>query len=138
MKIGFFFSVVLFVVLIVISYHGRFGTANGTFGLEGFTSTVHPADVAVSESTPVMEYQPNGPDHADLDVQHPYHLLKDRLASSSTMKYAVGSKTCYDADYEQKHNKTGNYSQCTNNYKRSHPDSCSSSRQEFIMNFYQK
>lgn len=128
MKIGFFFSIVLFVVLIVISYRGR---------AEGFTSAIQPAQVTVSETSPVMEYQPNGPDHADLDVHKPYHLLQDCLAASS-IKYAVGSQTCYDADFEQKHNKTGNFSQCTNNYKRNHPDSCSGSRQEFIMNFYQK
>lgn len=101
---------------------------------EGFTS--QPASIT-SESSTVIDYSPNGPDHANLDTQHPYHLLQDRLAASS-IKYAAGSQSCYDADYEQKHNKTGNYSQCTNNYKRSHPDSCSSSRQEFIMNFYQK
>lgn len=128
MKIGFLFAFLLFVVLVAIVYHGR---------TEGFSSPTLHASVEPTNDTPVMEYPPNGPDHADLDAQHPYHLLQDRLAASS-MKHAVGSQACYDADYEQKHNKTGNYSQCTNNYKRNHPDSCSSSRQEFIMNFYQK
>jgi len=130
MKIGFLFSIILFIVLIVVSYHGR---------TEGFASPIVHATIETSnDSTPIMEYPPNGPEHADLDAQHPYHLLQDRLAPATPMKYAVGSKSCYDADYQQKHSKTGNYSQCTNNYKRSHPDSCSGSRQEFIMNFYQK
>ena len=46
------------------------------------------------------------------------------------------SETCYHADKGEVLKKTRNYLQRTNNYKRTHPDSCSAPNHEFIGTFY--
>jgi len=49
---------------------------------------------------------------------------------------ALTSEKCYRADIGESLKKTRNYLQRTNNYKRSHPDSCSAPSHELIGNFY--
>jgi hypothetical protein len=85
--------------------------------------------------SPVMEYPPNGPSPADVDTNHPYHLLSDRLASHESLS-CVNSRTCYATDFKRSIEKTGNYRQMTNNYKRNYPDNCSSWNQELTLAFY--
>jgi hypothetical protein len=48
----------------------------------------------------------------------------------------VNSRSCYATNFERTIEKTGNYNQLTNNYKRKYPDSCSSPLQELVLNFY--
>ena len=49
----------------------------------------------------------------------------------------IDSQKCYEIDFISANNRTGNYSQKTNNYKHIYPDSCSGTRQEIIGEFYQ-
>ena len=49
----------------------------------------------------------------------------------------IDSQKCYEIDFISANNRTGNYSQKTNNYKHVYPDSCSGTRQEIIGQFYQ-
>jgi hypothetical protein len=46
------------------------------------------------------------------------------------------SQTCYETDFQVRLEKTGNYRQLTNNYKRGDPDSCSAPLQDTAMGFY--
>ena len=48
----------------------------------------------------------------------------------------VNSRSCYATNFERMVDKTGNFRQMTNNYKRNYPDSCSSPYQELVLNFY--
>lgn len=67
--------------------------------------------------------------------REPYSLLKDVLPISSE-RTSPTSQRCYEADFQPRLEKTGNYRQLTNNYKRAAPDSCSSALHEFVMSFY--
>ena len=49
----------------------------------------------------------------------------------------IDSQRCYEIDFMSANNRTGNYSQKTNNYKHIYPDSCTGTRQEIIGQFYQ-
>ena len=49
---------------------------------------------------------------------------------------AMTSESCYRSDKGEVLKKTRNYLQRTNNYSRSHPDSCSAPNHEFIGTFY--
>ncbi len=46
------------------------------------------------------------------------------------------SEKCYRSDIGESLRKTRNYLQRTNNYQRSHPDSCSAPNHEFVGTFY--
>ena len=46
------------------------------------------------------------------------------------------SKTCYEADFVTRLERTGNFRQLTNNYKRAVPDSCSSPNHDLILSLY--
>jgi hypothetical protein len=52
--------------------------------------------------------------------------------------FGENALSCYAKDYWREHERTGNYSQQTNNYKQGYPDSCSSWRGEFVLGFYDK
>ena len=49
---------------------------------------------------------------------------------------AMTSERCFRADIGESLKPTRNYLQRTNNYRRSHPDSCSAPNHEFIGTFY--
>ena len=49
---------------------------------------------------------------------------------------AMSSEVCYRSDASEALKPTRNYLQRTNNYQRSHPDSCSAPNHEFIGTFY--
>lgn len=71
------------------------------------------------------------------DIDTSYSLLngvlelKDRPKSGS-----LNSQKCYEGDFQTRIEKTGNYRQLTNNYKRGDPDSCSTPKHEFVNAFY--
>ena len=86
----------------------------------------------------ILDYRPNQPSPVELYNSQPYHLLNDymqepRLKESLS---CVDSRSCYATDFQRTIEKTGNYSQLTNNYKRKYPDSCSAPLQELVLNFY--
>ena len=87
---------------------------------------------------PIMEFAPDTPGSADLYNNQPYHLLTDEMAQPRDKESlsCVNSRSCYATDFQRMVDKTGNFRQMTNNYKRNYPDSCSAPYQELVLNFY--
>lgn len=86
----------------------------------------------------LLDYRPNQPSPVDLQNTQPYHLLSDYMGEPRVKEAlsCVTSRSCYATDFQRTIEKTGNYSQMTNNYKRKYPDSCSGTEQELTLNFY--
>ena len=86
----------------------------------------------------LLDYRPNQPSPVDLQNGQPYHLLGDIMGEPRVKESVscVNSRSCYATDFERTIEKTGNYRQQTNNYKRKYPDSCSAPMQELVLNFY--
>jgi hypothetical protein len=81
----------------------------------------------------------SGPSPADLNDRIPYHLLQDVLKNfpkDNQDNSCLNSCRCYTIDFENRIQKTGNFRQLTNNYKRANPDSCSAPFHELVNNFY--
>lgn len=96
------------------------------------------ADISSKISTNTMDYPPNSPDSVNLHNNIPYHLLGDEMQPprmNETLS-CVNSRSCYATDFQKMIDKTGNYRQFTNNYKRNYPDSCYAPHQELVLNFY--
>jgi hypothetical protein len=106
-------------------------------------STLNPADLegfadvqGASETTPE-----SGPAPAFLTMRSPYHLLNGVLKDAPVDNQdnsKLNSCACYAIDYENRIQRTGNFVQRTNNYKRANPDSCSAPFHELVNNFYEK
>jgi hypothetical protein len=82
-----------------------------------------------------------GPSTADLNPRTPYHLLQGVLADAPVDNQdntKLNSCACYNIDFANRIQRTGNYTQLTNNYKRANPDSCSAPFHELVNNFYKK
>jgi hypothetical protein len=75
---------------------------------------------------------------ANIDNNKPYHSL-DLPAAVPQQLSQITAQQCYELNTAKSMEKlgNGNYSQCTNNYKHDHPDTCSAPRQELITSFYQ-
>jgi hypothetical protein len=85
-----------------------------------------------------LEDVPEATAPANLNNGKPYHSL-DLPAAAPQELSQITAQQCYESDSSVSMEVLGkgNYTQCTNNYKRSHPDSCSAPRQELIASFYQ-
>lgn len=71
------------------------------------------------------------------EVTQPFSLLKGVLPLKDIQTGGLlNSKTCYESDFQNRLEKTGNFKQLTNNYKRNDPESCSSPFQEFVTAYY--
>jgi len=68
--------------------------------------------------------------------REPYSLLSDILKPFTGAPTSPTSKTCYEADFQTRLERTGNFRQMTNNYKRGVPDSCSSPNHDLLLSFY--
>ena len=82
-----------------------------------------------------------GPSTADLNPRKPYHLLQGVLKDAPVDNQdntKLNSCACYNIDFANRIQRTGNYTQLTNNYKRANPDSCSAPFHELVNNFYEK
>jgi len=80
----------------------------------------------------------NGMSPADAslaDARQPYSLLKGWLTLASDPIYKTAAK-CHAADFQVRLEKTGNFRQLTNNYKRGDPDSCSTPIQDLGLAIY--
>jgi len=98
--------------------------------IEAFQSK--PADAVGSPE--VMNMAP-----ADTTLElprQPYALLKDVLTPYTGSIVSPTSAGCYDADFQKRLERTGNFRQMTNNYKRGVPDSCSSPNHDLSLSFY--
>jgi len=80
-----------------------------------------------------------GPADSMLNPRVPYHLLQgvlDNAAVDDQPNTAFNAQACYESDFANRIQLTGNYSQLTNNYRRKNPDSCSAPVHELVNNFY--
>lgn len=76
------------------------------------------------------------PDTANLEnPRDPYALLKDVVKPLPPNAKGLTAETCYGVDFQTRLEKTGNFRQLTNNYKRGTPDSCSTPDHS-LMSFY--
>lgn len=77
------------------------------------------------------------PADADLENQKPYHLLRGILPDATRDKTSgLSAQRCFETDFNRRIEKTGNYRQLTNNYKRLNPDSCTAPMTELVTSFY--
>ena len=67
--------------------------------------------------------------------RQPYALLNGWLPLSDDPKYLT-AQGCHDVDFQTRLEKTGNFRQLTNNYKRGDPDSCSTPIQDLGLAVY--
>jgi hypothetical protein len=68
--------------------------------------------------------------------REPYSLLTDILPPFVGPSPSPTSEACYNADFQKRLERTGNFRQWTNNYKRGVPDSCSAPQHELLLSFY--
>lgn len=68
-------------------------------------------------------------------AREPYALLKDWFPTTDSPVYP-DSAVCHKADFQTRLERTGNFRQLTNNYKRGSPDSCSGTRGEMNLGLY--
>ena len=71
--------------------------------------------------------------------REPYSLLKGWLpaAGPAAASQGLSAQRCYASDFQQRLERTGNFRQMTNNYKRGDPNSCSAPIQDLVLPFYQ-
>ena len=77
----------------------------------------------------------SGGDPRLLKPAEPYHLLNGWLNPLEKPLY-TNAKSCHEYDFQSRLEKTGNFRQLTNNYKRADPDSCSAPIQAMTLAFY--
>lgn len=70
------------------------------------------------------------------NLRKPYSLLQDVLPVAVGKAPAPTSKSCYESDFQTRLERTGNFRQLTNNYKRGTPDSCSEPLHDMTLSFY--
>ena len=76
--------------------------------------------------------------HPDVVENEPAHLLKSEIEITRPFN-VIGTLTqqqCYEQDGNRLPEKLGDYSQRTNNYKHTYPDSCASPYKELVGSFY--
>lgn len=88
------------------------------------------------EGDPILENPPNKPSPVNFANRSSYLLLEDELKGMDSGISCVNSRSCFASDFGRLQEKTGNFRQLTNNYKRGYPDSCSSPFQELVNSFY--
>jgi len=76
------------------------------------------------------------PSDASINNRTPYLLLNGVLPAYSGKPVSPTSKACYEADFQTRLERTGNFKQFTNNYKRGVPDSCSAPNHDLALSFY--
>jgi hypothetical protein len=87
---------------------------------------------------PILVAPPNRPSPVDFANRDSYLLLSDELKTmpADSGISCVNSRSCFAGNFDRLQEKTGNFRQLTNNYKRGYPDSCSSPFQELVLSFY--
>jgi len=67
--------------------------------------------------------------------REPYNLLNGWLTPADAPMYPT-AKRCNEVDFQGRLERTGNFRQLTNNYKRGDPDSCSAPLHDLTLAFY--
>jgi hypothetical protein len=95
------------------------GPVAGIWDLDRINRTVAPDEVEQALAKP----------------REPYNLLNGWLQPAEAPLYPSAA-TCHEADFQIRLERTGNFRQLTNNYKRADPDSCSAPIQDLTLAFY--
>ena len=135
----FLYVLIGLAVLAVAFYFARdFLVVRATEGFESLN---------VPESLFVAKVVPGGADETSrLSPGAAMNATTEKLVSDFVQPATVGeaesrwatvtSERCYRSDIGESLKKTRNFLQRTNNYARSHPDSCSAPNHEFVGTFY--
>lgn len=126
------YSIILGLFVFIITYNSP-GKVRQREQLSGFQNMM-PAPVGEKP----IQYV-SGPADSALNARVPYHLLQgvlDDAAVDDQPNTAFNAQACYESDFANRIQLTGNYSQMTNNYRRKNPDSCSAPVHELVNNFY--
>lgn len=126
------YSIILGLFLFLIT-HNSPGKVRQREQLSGFQN-MSPAAVGDKPINYVT-----GPADSMLNPRIPYHLLQGVLEDAAVddkPNTAFNAQACYESDFANRIQLTGNYSQLTNNYRRKNPDSCSAPVHELVNNFY--
>jgi hypothetical protein len=96
----------------------------------------------VAAAAPRLEEAGAGQQPAGASLERPndaYALLKGWLpeAAMEAGRPKLTAQSCYETDFQARLERTGNYRQLTNNYKRGTPDSCSAPLTEMVLGVYQ-
>lgn len=131
--VGFIaFAILLFLYVIFARYIRR---TEGFHNGDNVPSSVFVANVTPGGADELSKLTPgsafNRSSEAILDTLPP---MSERTARANWG--TMTSETCYHSDIGESLKKTRNYLQRTNNYQRSHPDSCSAPNHEFVGTFY--
>lgn len=100
--------------------------------IEGFQDSAVPDIIGLTSTTLTA----NPADSSLENLRKPYSLLQDILPIFNGKAPRPTSEQCYATDFQQRLEKTGNYRQLTNNYKRGTPDSCSEPLHEMTLSYY--
>lgn len=96
---------------------------------EGFASKIEEHPYGLAEKSNL---------HPDVAETDPAHLLKSEIEITRPFN-TLGTLTqqkCYEQDGTRLPEKLGDYSQRTNNYKHTYPDSCNAPFKELVGSFY--
>jgi hypothetical protein len=96
---------------------------------EGFKSKIEEQPYGLAEKSNLR------PDVAESD---PAHLLKSEIETTRPFNTfgTLTQQQCFEQDGTRLPEKLGDYSQRTNNYKHTYPDSCSAPYKELVGSFY--
>ena len=123
-------------VFILISQHTEYNSiVRGRLEIkEAFQDSTAPTEVTGSSKT----LSAVSPAPADIiNQRQPYHLLRGVLPDADKDAPSdLNAERCYDVDFTKRLEKTENYIQRTNNYKRGSPDSCSAPLSVLVNSFY--
>jgi hypothetical protein len=88
--------------------------------------------------TGLLEMSSIAPGPADITNQRkPYHLLNGVLPDADADKPSgLTAERCYSMNFATRFEKTNNYLQRTNNYKRGTPDNCTAPLSDLVDSFY--
>jgi len=98
--------------------------------IEGFAQ-----EAAATDPRPFEEQSKLSP---DLNEQGPAHIIKDAIEITRPYNTfgTLTQQKCFEQDGERVPERLGNYSQRTNNYIHTYPDSCNAPYKELVGSFY--
>ena len=76
-------------------------------------------------------------ENAPQDVNASYLLLDGVLPAKTIAGNGPTSEKCFEADFQRRLERTANFRQMTNNYRRGVPDSCSQPLHDLTNTFYE-
>ena len=103
---------------------------------EGFTATANTATAALTEGHAEPLQGAAGGDVVTEKLLASPTLIPMTPQEANDSWGTMTSEKCYRSDVGEPLKKTRNFLQRTNNYSRSHPDSCSAPNHEFVGTFY--